>query len=406
MNEILKIISKFSHPQSRLNAAIELAGLLGAEQVLCFQYDEIVKCFLPSEGFPQTIKFAQQWQTYLDEACGRSIFNSILNLEGRDNQVSSICVDKSVLVIIGCILEESLASELVDAFTLLSALLKSEAHNRDLEGVIKTLEQSSNKSELLTRHLDIARDQLQNALKTEEEFLSIASHELKTPITSLHAFLEILLQTFPPEKDKQTNYFLNRAKVQVQRLISLISELLDVTKIKAGKLELQYSVVNLKELVEELVQDYSSTGSSHKIIAKDFPEIMISCDKNRIEQVLSNLLSNAIKYSPASDSILLNVIEEDEFIQVNIHDYGIGIAEKNKLKVFDRFFREHKGETGMLSSLGLGLYICADIIKSHNGKIWVDSGIESGTTFHFTLPKIKQNHSLKIKELYEENIGG
>ena len=229
--------------------------------------------------------------------------------------------------------------------------------------------------------------ELQISLKTEEEFISIASHELKTPITTINAFLQVLIEMHPELKDNRTNYMLTRSKAQVDRLIRLIRDLLDVTKIKAGKLDLNFESACLNDIVDDAINDHSSIITSHTIIKTGESNSKVRCDKSRIEQVISNLLTNAAKYSKNADKIIVSINEDEKNIQVDIQDFGMGIAKENIPKVFDRFFRAHGTDGGMLSSLGLGLYISADIIKRHNGKIWVDSKIGQGTVFHFSLPK-------------------
>ena len=231
-------------------------------------------------------------------------------------------------------------------------------------------------------------EELEVALKTEEEFISIASHELKTPVTSINAFLQVLLQMHPELKDDRTNYILTRSKAQLDRLIILIRELLDVTKIKAGKLDLNFEEVCLNTIVEDVIHEHSSTITSHTIIKTGESTAKIKADKSRIEQVISNLLTNAKKYSNNADKIIVTISETPKNIQVDIQDFGNGIAKENISKVFDRFFRAHGKDGGMLSSLGLGLYISADIIKRHKGKIWVDSEMGKGSTFHFSVPKL------------------
>ena len=236
------------------------------------------------------------------------------------------------------------------------------------------------------KYRQLAED-LQLALKTEEEFISIASHELKTPITCISGFLEVLLYMHPELKDNPTNYILTRSKVQVERLIRLIRELLDVTKIKAGRLDFNFEDVCLNNILEDVIRDYLATITSHTIIKTGESNSKVRCDKNRIEQVISNLLTNAIKYSNKADKIIVSIHEDEKNIQVDIQDFGVGIAKGNIPKVFDRFFKAHGADNGMLSSLGLGLYISADIIKRHNGEIWVHSEIGKGSVFHFSLPK-------------------
>lgn len=229
--------------------------------------------------------------------------------------------------------------------------------------------------------------ELEFALKTEEEFISIASHELKTPITTINAFLQVLIEMHPELKDNRTNYMLTRSKAQVDRLISLTRDLLDVTKIRAGQLDLNFEEVCLDNIVNDVIDDLSSTITSHTIIKTGESNGKVSCDRSHIEQVISNILINAAKYSKNADKIIVSIHEDEKNIQVDIQDFGMGIAKENMPKVFDRFFRAHGKDSGMLSSLGLGLYISADIIKRHNGKIWVNSDPGIGSVFHFSLLK-------------------
>ena len=158
---------------------------------------------------------------------------------------------------------------------------------------------------------------------------------------------------------------------------------MDVTKIKAGKLDLNFEIVSINHLVDDVIHDLSSTIGSHRIIKIGGIISKVRCDENRIKQVLNNLLTNAVKYSMAAEKEVVTVSEDDRNIQVDIHDFGMGIAKENLPKVFDRFFRAHGTDSGMLSSLGLGLYISTDIIKRHSGKIWVESVVGQVQPFIF-----------------------
>ncbi len=392
MNEdFLKVISEFADVSRRTNAARKLAELMHAEDVCCFVFDPLVNSFLPAPGFPQTLSNAKEWQRFLKAGLNQVKYEGKITVSQIEKDAVSISLQNGcVLILIGYRENDTTFTQLQEIFSLISALIKSEVLNQELQSKLQNAVQSSKKSEQLTKYMDSVRAKLQQALKTEEEFISIASHELKTPVTSINAFIQILQANHPPDStDNSTNYILSRAKFQVDRLIRLISDLLDVTQIKSGQLDLNIEEVYLDKIIDEQIQDYQSTITSHKITRTGNSVSKVKCDKYRIEQVISNLLANAIKYSLTSDRILISLDEDLENVQVNIQDFGIGIAPASKSKIFDSFFRAHGKDSGRLSSLGLGLYICADIIKRHKGKIWVDSEVGKGSTFHCTLPKIK-----------------
>jgi signal transduction histidine kinase len=390
MNErFLTVISKFSDAGTRLEGATELATFMGAKAVLCFFFDPVVQSYLPAPGFPQTLVNAKGWHKFLKVAePGAYQQNKISLQENLEENITSLYAENGcVMVLMGVKQNSESIKHLQKIFALVASVIESEVTNLDLRSRMKTAEQSSRKSEQLTKSLDQARSKLQQALKTEEEFLSIASHELKTPITSINAFIQVLLQLYPDEKDAQTNYILTRTKFQIDRLIDLVSDLLDVTKIQSGNLNLDLGELYLDAIVDEVIQDYLPTFTSQEIIKTGVTKSKIVCDKSRIGQVVSNLLTNAVKYSVGSKKIVVTVHEDEGNVQVDIQDFGIGIAAESIPKIFGRFYRAHSADSGRFSSLGLGLFICADIIKRHNGKIWVDSEPGIGSSFHFSLPK-------------------
>lgn len=387
MNEdFLKIISGFADINTRAQAAKDLAALFHAEDIFCFYFDGVVNTYLPAPGFPQTLSNAKEWQKFLLAGENKESFQGSLLLHGEKQTLCIASKDKCIMAIVGA--NPSIEVEnLKIIFPLFATIIKSESINKELLGKINSAERTTRKSEELTKYLDNARSKLQEALKTEEEFLSVASHELKTPVTSINGFIQVLQQLYPANKNERTHYILARTKSQVDRLIMLISDLLDATKIKIGKLALNVEEEDLNNIIDELIQDHLTTITSHQIIKKGLVNTKIKCDKNRIEQVMSNLLTNAIKYSQNADKIIVTTSEDNYNAYVDVQDFGIGIEPESVPKIFNRFYRAHGEDGGMLSSLGLGLFISADIIKRHNGKIWVDSEPGKGSIFHFSLPK-------------------
>lgn len=222
--------------------------------------------------------------------------------------------------------------------------------------------------------------------RRKDEFISIASHELKTPITSIKVFTQIMQKIAAKKKNKKSLHYLGRMEKQIDRLTEIITDLLDVSRIQAGKLEFKKDYFDLNYLVEEIVENLQNTTSKHSIIIKGSIKQKALGDRDRIGQVLINFLTNAIKYSPNSDKIFVKLSTEPNFIVVSVKDFGIGIEKDQLDKIFERFYRVHKENRETFPGLGMGLYIASEIIKRHNGKIWAESEIGKGSTFYFKIP--------------------
>jgi PAS domain S-box-containing protein len=221
----------------------------------------------------------------------------------------------------------------------------------------------------------------------KDEFIGLASHELKTPVTSISGYLQIIEQSFANED--RNKIFISKARSQVNKLAALISDLLDVSKIQTGKLPLSYSSFDLAGLLKEVTEVMQQTNPLHQIILNcDETNLTIEADHQRIEQVLINLISNAVKYSPDADRIIVNACAAVDKIRVSIQDFGIGIEPEQQERIFSRFYRVENLAAHM-SGLGIGLYISQEIIKRHHGKLWVKSAAGKGSTFLFEVP-VKQ----------------
>ena len=222
--------------------------------------------------------------------------------------------------------------------------------------------------------------------KQKEEFIGVASHELKTPVTSIKAYTQILHETLLEKKDFVSADLLLRMDHQIDKLTTLIKDLLDVTKITEGKLVLKNEKFDLNDLVKEIVEEMQVTSKNHKII-KELGDIkLIIADKERTAQVIVNLISNAIKYSPMADKIIIKTFVEGEDVVIGVQDFGIGISKEMQGKLFNRFFRVLDESTSTFPGMGLGLFISTEIVKRQNGRIWVESTPNKGSTFCFTLP--------------------
>ncbi len=234
-----------------------------------------------------------------------------------------------------------------------------------------------------------AQEALKESIFLRDEFIAIASHELKTPLTSTKIFTQILQKQF--KDDPKATAFLNRMNDQVNNLTTLISEMLDTTRIQKGKLEFKLTKFIVKDLALEIINDLQQI-SNHKLIVEWETNEFVVADKERVKQVLTNYITNAIKYSPDGKKIIIRSQRKNGLIVVSVRDFGIGIHEEEQKNIFERFYRANKKDGHTYPGLGLGLYISKEIITQMKGKVWVESEIGKGSTFFFSLPIVKDKN--------------
>ena len=236
--------------------------------------------------------------------------------------------------------------------------------------------EAENISKLYTEHL-------QELNKYKDEFMVMASHELKTPLTVILANLQLLQMLL---KNDSNIHFLNKTLKQVYKLNELISSLLDVSKIQTGKLILVTSEFDINFLIQEVADSLQQTAKEHKIsFVNNSPKVFINADRDRIEQVIINVLSNAIKYMPEPGEIRLQSSLSGKDFLLSVHDNGVGIPEKHLHDIFQRFYRVG-GVASSFAGSGIGLFISAEIVKAHNGKIWAESEEGKGSVFYISIP--------------------
>ena len=225
----------------------------------------------------------------------------------------------------------------------------------------------------------------------KDEFISMASHELKTPVTSLKGFTHLLQRRLAKQGDGQALHFLDRMETQLNKLTKLISDLLDVTKMQTGKLEFREERFSLDELVRETLENLQGTTETHRFRLEEVRNAQVFGDKDRLGQVLINLLTNAIKYSPQADAIIVRVSTDEHGAIVCVQDFGIGIAETHQEKIFERFYQVNDATEKTFSGLGIGLYISNEIVRRHHGRLWVKSAKGAGATFYVSLPLARED---------------
>lgn len=232
-------------------------------------------------------------------------------------------------------------------------------------------------------------DEFKQLETQKDNFLGIASHELKTPLTSLKLYTQFIKNNLEKTGDPKNANVARRMDYQIDLLTGLINELLDVTKIQKGQMQLNESVFDFDKLVDEVVEEQQMT-SRHKLFVSRAGEIgEVFADRHRISQVMANLISNAIKYSPNADEVHISTSLQDGKAQFNVKDFGIGIPEDKQSKVFEQYYRISGSKDYTFSGLGLGLFISAEIIKRTGGEIFVSSSEGEGSDFCFRIPKNK-----------------
>lgn len=246
---------------------------------------------------------------------------------------------------------------------------------------IKTEEQL-----LETKHvLETEKARLIELEQKKDEFFGIASHELKTPLTTVKAYAQLLEKNLPSELDKphsRAQRYVSRLLSEVERIEALVNDMLDVNKIVQGKLTYHQHEFELNSLIEDVIHTYTLISPKRTVIKEGKSDKKIRADENRIRQVMINLLSNADKYSQSARKILVVVRDSATEIIVGVRDFGIGIPAASQGNIFKLYYRVSERVQGF----GLGLYLSSEIIKRHGGRMWFESKEGKGSTFYFSLP--------------------
>ncbi len=221
--------------------------------------------------------------------------------------------------------------------------------------------------------------------KKKDEFLSITSHELKTPLTSVKAYIQLLSRSLKDHESDQIKNYIEKAQLQVGKLNELISDLLDISKIENGELKINKQKFDIKKLIESAIETIEQThdGFTLEVIGNE-TSLIVEADESRIEQVLINYLTNALKYSPDNKTVKIHRETVNGILTIKVKDNGIGIPKEKQKQIFSKFYRVEESSL-KFQGLGLGLYICAEIIKKHTGDIGVDSS-SNGSEFYFSIP--------------------
>ncbi len=225
------------------------------------------------------------------------------------------------------------------------------------------------------------RDELRKS-----DFIGMVSHELKTPLTSLTALIQVANSKLKNSEDTFLSGALAKANIQVKKMSAMINGFLNISRLESGKILIEKQIFDLTELIVEIIDETELTVSTHEFRFEQKRPIIVNTDRDKIGSVITNLLTNAVKYSPKGKVVEIKCEVLKNEIQVSIHDNGIGIRAEDQEKLFDRYYRVETTNTQHISGFGIGLYLSAEIIQRHDGKIWVKSEPGKGSTFYFSLP--------------------
>ena len=239
--------------------------------------------------------------------------------------------------------------------------------------------------------LERANQELEQANQLKEQFLSMASHELKTPITTIRGQAQIMLRRLSKQKELPNGFSdvrtaLEKIDEQTYRLTALVDDLLDLSSIRSGKIELRFSRCDVRDICSSVVEDQRLlSGRSIELEVPSAP-VMLDVDSDRLSQVVTNLVANAIKYSPDESPVRVSMGQRDKVALIEVHDRGQGIPKDQQKRIFETFYRSPDAEAARKSGWGLGLAICKDIVERHGGCIWCESQVGEGSTFFVELP--------------------
>ncbi|GAC1466844.1 MAG: hypothetical protein PVSMB5_10100 [Ktedonobacteraceae bacterium] len=239
--------------------------------------------------------------------------------------------------------------------------------------------------------LEEANRQLKDTDQLKDRFLSIASHELKTPITSIRGQAQLALRRLAKQKTTSPEIVgmsttLEKINEQTIRLTALVDELLDLSSIRAGKIELHKREFDLVALCQGIVEDQQLLTGRTIALTSETPTLQLVADCDRFSQVVTNLMTNAVKYSPEGSEVMLRLSRTDKYACIEVQDFGKGISDKQLPHIFDAFYRTPDAQASSKFGLGLGLAICKDIIERHGGRIWAESKVGKGSTFFVEVP--------------------
>ena len=405
---------------SRLNKSLK--ANLGFDKILILVYDEAknlkekvnvsyepdgIKVILQGlKNDAQLIKSLQEGNTLSSVNLSLQAKASIQEMFSMEHFVLSPILTQNEFIGITFVGNQSNASPITEGDEEILSVLSNQigqslANARLFEEVFRSRQALESKVQERTQQLEQALTEVQNISKTKSEFISAVSHELRTPLTSIKGYASILMTGKLGEIPEKVKERLGKINSHSDNLVNLINELLDISRIESGRVEMKMSEHNLASTVEN-VADLLTPQMRDKNInwktgfAPDIPKLVY--DPSHVERIFINLIGNAVKFTPEQGTITIRATydKQTDFVTVSVSDTGIGIPKDDLSKLFDEFYRVDNKINQTVKGTGLGLALAKKIVEAHKGKIWVTSKVGEGTTFHFTLPQ--NPATVKIEE--------
>lgn len=384
----------------RAHAARELASTLGCDQVLVFVPDADLGVALPAPGFPQTFEDGRRWNSFLRECTPRSVRRSQAIVPGSSRPVDITAAtgdDGTIIVLAGGSSHPASIALTIEILPLMSAAFRGEHMAQAAQAQTVIAEQSAGNAQSLAHALDQMRQDLQHALREAEgalqardEFFSVASHELKTPLTGLMLQVQMIQRAArrlsdPTPEVQQVLSLVATMERSLRRLTTLTNDLLDVSRIKAGRLDIRPEPMDLTEVANAVIARFADEAENHdcRIVVEAAEPVAGYWDPSRLDQILTNLVANALAYGGESD-VVVRILRMPQHVRIEVQDGGPGIAPEDQERIFHRFERASSNGDG--NGLGLGLHITRQIVEAHGGRISLESDIGSGATFIVELP--------------------
>ena len=253
-----------------------------------------------------------------------------------------------------------------------------------------TLQQDSNGIDSFFTGIIIDITEQKEDEQRKNDFIAMVSHELKTPLTSMKGYVQVLLAKLRQKEDNFAINMLEKANIQIAKMTNMINGFLNISRLESGKIHINLQEFDLAQLIQEAKEESQATIVSHTVIFSEVEPTIVNADRDKIAQVVHNLISNAVKYSPSESAIRISARSQDAMVKVSVKDEGMGIKADDLPRIFDRYYRVEDSIITSISGFGIGLYLCAEIVRRHHGEIWAESEPGQGSTFTFALPLINK----------------